>query len=371
MVRGLMIAILLTALGSAQAATTRIKDIATVKNVRPNQLVGYGLVVGLNGTGDTLRASPFTSQSIQSMLDRLGVNIRSAPGGNSQVQTKNTAAVIVTTELPAFASEGSRIDITVSSLGNATSLAGGTLMLTPLSGADNVIYAAAQGPVSVSGYQATGKAETLTQGVPTAGRIANGALVERRLPTELENEKSFTLELINPDFATATRAADVINDYTLDRYNGRAARARDLRAIVLLRPPGLDAARFIAEVGELPIETDTPAKIVIDEKTGTVVIGRDVRISPVAVAHGSITVRVTESPQVVQPLPFSRGRTEIQQQTTINADEVGGALYMVSGPNLQTLVSGLNRMGLKPLGIIAILQAIKSAGALQAELVVQ
>ena len=207
--------------------------------------------------------------------------------------------------------------------------------------------------------------------MPTAGRIANGALVERRLPAELENEKSFTLELINPDFATATRAADVINDYTLDRYNGRAARARDLRAIVLLRPPGLDAARFIAEVGELPIETDTPAKIVIDEKTGTVVIGRDVRVSPVAVAHGSITVRVTETPQVVQPAPFSRGRTETEQRTTIAADEAGGALYMVAGPNLQTLVSGLNRMGLKPLGIIAILQAIKSAGALQAELVVQ
>ena len=371
MVRRLLIAILLSVLGSAQAATTRIKDIAVIKNVRPNQLVGYGLVVGLNGTGDSLRASPFTSQSIQSMLDRMGVNIRSGAGGNNQVQTKNTAAVIITAELPAFAAEGSRIDITVSSLGNATSLAGGTLMLTPLSGADNVIYAAAQGPVSVSGFQSSGRAETLTQGVPTAGRIANGALVERKLPAELEHEKSFTLELINPDFATATRAADVINAYTLERYNGRAARARDLRAITLLRPPKLDAARFIAELGELPIEPDTPARIVIDEKTGTVVIGRDVRISPVGVAHGSITVRVTETPQVVQPLPFSRGRTETEQRTTINTDEAGGSLTILAGPNLQTLVSGLNRMGLKPQGIIAILQAIKSAGALQAELVVQ
>ncbi len=369
MVRALLIAILLTALGAAQA-TTRIKDIAIIKNVRPNQLIGYGLVVGLNGTGDSLRAAPFTGQSIQSMLDRMGVNIRST-GNNNQVQTKNTAAVIVTAELPAFAAEGSRIDVTVSSLGTATSLAGGTLMLSPLSGADSVIYAAAQGPVSVSGFQSAGKAETLTQGVPTAGRIANGALVERKLPAELENEKSFTLELINPDFATATRTADVINDYTLEHYNGRAARARDLRAIVLLRPPGVDAARFIAELGELPVEPDTPAKIVIDEKTGTVVIGRDVKISPVAVAHGNITVRVTEMPKVVQPLPFSKGETAVEQRTAISADEAGGALTILNGPNLQTLVSGLNRMGLKPQGIIAILQAIKSAGALQAELVVQ
>ena len=369
MVRGLLIAILLISLGSAQAAT-RIKDIAIIKNVRPNQLIGYGLVVGLNGTGDSLRSSPFTSQSIQSMLDRMGVNIRSN-GSNSQVQTKNAAAVIITAELPAFAAEGARIDVTVSSLGNATSLAGGTLMLTPLSGADNVVYAAAQGPVSVTGFASSGKAETLTQGVPTAGRIANGALVERKLPAELEQEKSFTLELINPDFATATRAADVINAYTLEHYNGRAARAKDLRAIMLLRPPGLDAARFIAELGELPVEPDTPAKIVIDEKSGTVVIGRDVRISPVAVAHGNITVRVTETPKVVQPLPFSRGETAVEQRTAISADEAGGALTILTGPNLQTLVSGLNRMGLKPQGIIAILQAIKTAGALQAELVVQ
>ncbi len=370
MIKGLLLAILLTGLISAQAAT-RLKDIAVIKNVRPNQLVGYGLVVGLKGTGDSLRGSPFTSQSIQSMLDRLGVNIHNNATGGNSVQTTNTAAVILTAELPAFAAEGSRIDVTVSSLGNATSLAGGTLMLTPLLGADSVIYAAAQGQVSVTGFSSAGRAETLTQGVPTAGRIANGALVERKLPMELENEKSLTLELINPDFGTATRAADVINAYTLDRYNGRAARAKDLRSIILLRPPGLDAARFLSELGELPVEPDTPAKIVIDEKNGTVVIGRDVKISAVAVAHGNITVRVTETPKVVQPLPFSRGETAVEQSTAISADEAGGSLTILTGPNLQTLVSGLNRMGLKPQGIIAILQAIKSAGALQAELVVQ
>ncbi len=370
MIRLLILAVVLAGLGPVHA-TTRLKDIAQIKNVRPNQLVGYGIVVGLNGTGDTLRGSPFTGQSIQSMLDRMGVNIRNGAAGNSQVQTKNAAAVIVTAELPAFTSEGSRIDVNVSSLGNATSLSGGVLMMAPLSGADGVIYAAAQGPLSVSGFQSTGQAEKLTQGVPTSGRIANGALVERRLPVELESEKSFELELVNPDFTTATRAADVINDYTLERYGGRSARAKDLRSILLLRPPGLDAVRFISEIGELPVEPDTPAKIVIDEKSGTVVIGRDVRISPVAVAHGTITVRVTETPKVVQPAPFSKGETAVEPRTAIAADEAGGALTIIQGPNLQTLVSGLNRMGLKPQGIIAILQAIKSAGALQAELVFQ
>jgi flagellar P-ring protein precursor FlgI len=368
----LLLAMLLAGAGLwGAAAATRIKDIAIVTRVRPNQLVGYGIVVGLNGTGDSLRGSPFTSQSIQSMLDRMGVNVRGNSTNNSSVQTKNAAAVIVTAELPPFVSEGTRIDVTVSSLGNATSLAGGTLMLTPLSGADSIIYAAAQGPVSVTGFQAAGRAETLTQGVPTAGRIANGALVERKLPAELENEKTLTLELINPDFGTATRAADIINAYTLENYNGRAARAKDLRSILLLRPPHLDAARFISEIGELPIEPDTPARIVIDERSGTVVIGRDVRISTVAVAHGNITVRVTETPKVVQPLPFSKGETAVEQRTKISADEAGGSLNILQGSNLQTLVSGLNRMGLKPQGIIAILQAIKSAGALQAELVVQ
>ena len=368
MIRGLLLAVLLA---GAAHGTTRIKDIASIKNVRPNQLVGYGLVVGLNGTGDSLRNSPFTSQSIQSMLDKMGVNVRANAGATSQVQTKNTAAVIVTAELPAFVSEGSKIDVTVSSLGNATSLSGGNLMMTPLNGADGVIYAAAQGPISVSGFSAQGQAEKLTQGVPTSGRIANGALVERKLSSELENEKSFTLELFNPDFLTATRAADVINDYTLEHYKGRAARAKDMRAIALLRPPGLDAARFISEIGELPVEPDTPAKIVIDEKTGTVVIGRDVRVSTVAVAHGKITVRVTEMPKVVQPAPFSNGVTAVEPRTMIKADEAGGSLNIVDGASLQTLVSGLNRMGLKPQEIIAILQAIKSAGALQAELVVQ
>ena len=249
-----MLAILLAA--PAEAAT-RIKDITLVKNVRPNQLIGYGIVVGLNGTGDTLRGSPFTSQSIQSMLDRMGINIRANTANNANpVQTKNAAAVIVTTELPAFPGEGARLDVTVSSLGNATSLAGGTLMLTPLSGADNVIYAAAQGPVSISGFSTTGRAETLTQGVPTAGRVANGALVERKLPNNLESEKTFTLELYNPDFATASRAADVINAYTLERYQGFAARAADLRSIALLRPPHLDAAQFLSEIGELPVQPE-------------------------------------------------------------------------------------------------------------------
>ncbi len=338
MIKWLLLAIFLAA---PAVAATRIKDISLVKNVRPNQLVGYGIVVGLNGTGDTLRGSPFTSQSIQSMLDRMGINIRNNNSNNNNpVQPKNAAAVIVTAELPAFANEGSRLDVTVSSLGNATSLAGGTLMLTPLSGADNIIYAAAQGPVSISGFTTSGRAETLTQGVPTAGRIANGASVERKIPINLENEKLFTLELLNPDFATAARTADVINAYTLERYNGLAARAGDLRSILLLRPPGLDAARFLGEIGELAVEPDTPAKIVVDEKSGTVVIGRDVQITAVAVAHGSITVRVTETPKVVQPLPFSKGRRRYSSGPRSRQIRPGEASASWKGKTCKRLLPG-------------------------------
>ncbi len=347
-------------------AATRIKDITAIRGVRPNQLVGYGLVIGLNGTGDSLRNSPFTAQSMQSMLDRMGVNVR-----NGNARTKNVAAVIVTAELPAFAGRGGRIDVTVSSLGDATSLAGGSLILTPLSGADNATYAVAQGPVAISGFSSAGRAESLIQGVPTTGRIANGALVERDAPGDFREQKSFTIDLLNPDFGTAVRVADAINAFTIQRYDGKGARANDLRSISLVKPPPISAARYMAEIGELLVEPDAPARVVIDERTGTIVIGRDVQISTVAVAHGSLTVRVTEAPKVVQPLPFSRGETRVVPRTTISADQDLGPVAIVNGTSLQSLVNALNRMGLKPQSIIAILQAIKSAGALQADLVVQ
>lgn len=352
--------------GRIKHAGVRIKDIVSVRGVRANQLLGYGLVIGLNGTGDTLRNSPFTEQSLQSMLDRMGVNAR-----NGNMRTRNVAAVVVTAELPAFAGKGSRIDVTVSSLGDASSLAGGSLVLTPLTGADSVIYAVAQGPVAVSGFAAQGAAQSVTQNIPTSGRVSNGALVEREAAGDFHNRNYLSLELHNPDFATAVGVVDAINAFSRQRYNMVTAKEVDLRTIALRRPKNVSAARFMAEIGDLMTVADAPARVVIDERTGTIVMGSDVQISPVAVAHGSLTVRVSEMPFADQPLPFSEGETRVLPRTDIEAQQDGGDMAIVGGTNLRTLVNGLNRIGLKPQGIIAILQAIKTAGALQAELVVQ
>lgn len=363
--RALLLALALIGLPAAEASV-RIKDITSVRGVRANQLVGYGLVIGLNGTGDSLRNAPFTEQSIQSMLDRMGVNVR-----NSGARTKNVAAVIVTAELPAFAGKGAHIDVTVSSLGDATSLSGGSLVLTPLMGADNVIYAVGQGQIAVSGFASGGRAETITQGVPTSGRIANGAIIERQPPSDFGRDRAMTLELNNPDFGTAVGIVDAINAYARTRYGRAVAAERDLRSVALSRPPEVSAARFIAEIGELTTVSDMPARVVVDERTGTIVIGRDVQIATVAIAHGNLTVRVTEEPVASQPAPLSRGETLALPRTSVDAVEQDGSVAIVGGASLQSLVAGLNKLGLKPQGIIAILQAIKTAGALQAELVVQ
>jgi flagellar P-ring protein precursor FlgI len=366
MIRRALLACALCLVALQATAAIRIKDIVSVQGVRANQLIGYGLVIGLNGTGDSLRNAPFTDQSLQSMLDRMGINVR-----NSKARTRNVAAVIVTAELPAFTGKGARIDVTVSSLGDATSLQGGSLILSPLSGADNQIYAVAQGPIAVTGFSQQGKAETVTQGVPTTGRIANGGMVERDAPGKLADETVLVFELRNPDFNTAVNITDAINQYTQQRYGIKVAKENDLRTVAMQRPFFLSPARFIAEVGELVVRADAPARVVIDERTGTIVIGKDVQISTVAVAHGNLTVRVTENSKVSQPLPFSRGETVVTPDTQIDIEQKGANLAIVRGTNLQTLVAGLNRIGLKPPGIIAILQAIKSAGALQADLVVQ
>lgn len=350
----------------AFGAPTRIKNIVSIQGVRANQLVGYGLVIGLNGTGDSLRNSPFTEQSLQAMLDRMGVNVR-----KQNTRTRNSAAVIVTAELPPFVQTGATIDVTVSSLGDSTSLLGGTLIMTPLYGADNLVYGVAQGPVTVSGYQITGAAQTVTQNVPTSGRIPNGALIEREAPGQFVEVDFVGLELRNPDFSTAVRVADAINAYGLDRFGVQLARAADLRSVAVKRPPSMSPARLMAEIGELIVEPDVPARVVVDERTGTIVIGRDVQISTVAVTHGNLTVTVTETPQVSQPLPFSEGQTVVTPETDISTYEQGGALRIVRGASLQVLVRGLNMMGLKPQGIIAVLQTIKTSGALQADLVVQ
>jgi flagellar P-ring protein precursor FlgI len=347
-------------------AEVRLKDITSLRGMRENQLVGYGLVVGLSGTGDSFRNSTFTDQALQSMLDRMGISTR-----NAQARPRNVAAVIVTADLPPLMTKGTRIDVTVSSLGDSTSLMGGTLIMTPLTGPDGETYAVAQGQVSISGFAAQGQAETLTQGVPTAGRISNGAIVEREVPGRLSDIATLVLELKNPDFKTAIQIVDAVNGFTSRRYGANAAREQDNRNVVLTRPAKVSTVRFMSEIGDLLVEPDLPARVVVDARTGTIVIGQDAQISTVAVTHGNITVRVTETPNVSQPAPRSGGQTTVTAQTNVSADQSGGQMAIVGGANLRQLVRGLNQIGLKPSGIISILQAIKAAGALQAELVVQ
>lgn len=360
----LVFVMLVAACGEVMAAA-RIKDITSVRGVRGNQLIGYGIVSGLKGTGDG-RGSPFTRQSLEALTSRFGVDI-----GGKNAQTKNIASVVVTAELPPFARPGGRIDVVVSSLGDATSLAGGVLLLTALYAPDGQIYAAAQGSVAVSGFDSQGQAASLTVGVPTTGRIPNGALVERAAPGNLAEARGFGLELQNPDFSTAIRVADTINTFTRARYGEVLAWEQDNRTISTKVPRGVSPARFLAEIGALTVTPDVPARVVVDERTGTIVIGENVKVSTVAITHGNLTVRVTETPEVVQPLPFSNGETAVEPMTDIAASQEPGVLSIVKGADLQTLVSGLNRIGLKPPGIIAILQAMKSSGALQAELVIQ
>ena len=365
MIRALLLALFVVHAAGACAAT-RIKDIAYVQGVRENQLIGYGLVVGLQGSGDSMRNSPFTEQATQSMLDRMGLSLRGA-----QLRSRNIAAVLVTAELPPFATRGSKIDVSVASIGDATSLTGGTLVMTPLMAPDGVTYAVAQGSLAVSGFAASGQSETLTQGVPTAARIANGALIEKELPTRSSDFANLSFELRNPDYETAVRVADEINRYAQARFGRTIAEEMNLRTITVARPPQIAPARLIAEIGELQVEPDQPARVVIDERTGTVVIGQDVQISTVAVTQGNLTVRVTETPSVSQPAPLSNGQTKVTSQTNISTSQQGGRVATLGGTSLRTLVNGLNQIGLKPMDIISILQAIKTAGALHAELVVQ
>ncbi len=347
-------------------AQVRIKDITTLDNVRDNQLVGYGLVVGLQGTGDSMRGSPFTEQSLRAMLERLDAKI--APGAS---RARNVASVMVTATLPPFVRPGTRIDVSVSSLGDATSLAGGTLIMTPLKGADGRVYAVAQGSLVLSGFAAQGQAAQVSQGIPTNARIPGGAIVERALKGGFHRTRTLVFNLNNPDFATAVRIARVINAHARRRYGLAIARAHDMRTVFVRRPQNVDVAQLAAEVGELMVRPDTPARVVVNERTGTVVIGHAVRISTVAVTHGNLTVRIQEMPRVSQPEPLSRGETVVVPETYVTVEEKSGSVGVLRGAGLQELVAGLNSLGVKPKGIIAILQAIKSAGALQAELVVE
>jgi len=365
MKRALISLILLIASATAAGAAVRIKDVTSLRGQHNAQLIGYGLVIGLQGTGDSLRNAPFTDQALQSMLDRLGVSMH-----GTSLRNKNVAAVIATADLPLGADAGERIDVTVSALGDATSLMGGTLVLTQLSTADGQAHATAQGAVTVTGFDAAGQAENITQGVPTAGRIPNGAIIEQAVEAPLDTPRMF-LELRNPDYATAMRIIDAINDFSHRTFHRAIAFERDSRSVELTRPDAVSTPRLMAQIGDLLVDPDTAARVVVDARTGTVVIGQDVQISTVAVTHGTLNVRITETPQTSQPGALSGGKTVTNPRTQIDVNEAGGQVAVVSGSSLRALVSGLNRLGVKPSGVIAILQAIKSAGALQADLIVQ
>lgn len=356
---GLCMTLLLTPAG----AVSRIKDIADFEGVRENQMIGYGLVVGLNGTGDSLTNSPFTRQSLQSMLERMGVNTVA-----DELRTANVAAVMVTANLPAFATPGTRIDVNVSALGDAASLQGGTLLVTPMMGADGQTYAIAQGSLAIGGFSAQGDAATLTRGVPTSARISNGALVEREVGFELATLEQLRLALRNPDFTTARRVALAINDL----MGQPVAEPKDPATVQLYLPQSFDGniVDLLTDIEQLLIEPDLPAKVVIDEDTGVIVMGREVQVSTVAVAQGNLTVMVSEFADVSQPAPFSEGQTTTIPNTEIRAGEdVATQLAVIrSGVSLQELVDGLNMLGIGPRDMISILQAIKAAGALQAEI---
>ena len=347
------------------AAQVRIKDIADVEGVRDNQIVGYGLVVGLPGTGDRLRSAIFTRQSLVGMLERLGVNTRDQ---ESRLDTRNVAAVMVTANLPAFARPGSRLDIAVSSLGDASNLTGGTLLVTPLLGADGEVYAVAQGAVATGAIAARGAASSVQRGVPTSARISSGAVVEREVPFELAGRDRVRLSLRNPDLTTAQRMAAAINR----AVGSGSATATDPRTVVLVTG-GRDLAHLLTDIEQLRVEPDQAARVIIEEASGTIVMGANVRVSTVAIAQGNLTIRVTETPQVSQPTPGSNGETVVVPRTNIDVDDQRERRLGIlpRSVTLEDLVRGLNSLGVGPRDMITILQSIKAAGALQAELEVR
>jgi flagellar P-ring protein precursor FlgI len=349
---------------TAANSASRIKDITEFEGVRDNMLVGYGLVVGLNGTGDSLKDGHFTKQSLKAMLNRLGVKPTDAG-----LDSKNVAAVMVTAKLPPFSRKGSRIDVTVSSLGDSSSLLGGTLLVTPVLGADGEVYAVAQGQLAVGGFAAAGNAETVTKGVPTSARIANGGIVEREVKFELANLKSVKMTLRNPDFTTARRIAQAVNAF----LGTSAAAAIDTTTVQIRVPRDYqgNVVNLLTDIEQLRIEPDQLARVIIDEQSGIIVMGENVRISTVAIAQGNLTIRISEAQQVSQPGPFAEvGTTTTTERTDVGVDQgADNRLAVINeGITLQEMVNGLNALGIGPRDMITILQAIKASGAMQASI---
>jgi len=342
------------------ARAVRLKDIATFGGVRTNQLVGYGLVVGLSGTGDGT-SSQFTIQSLVNMLENMGVRVE-----ESSIKVKNVAAVMVTAKMPVSAKPGTRIDVTVSSIGDAKSLLGGILLQTPLKGIDGKIYALAQGPLVVGGFSAGGAAATATKNITTVARIPGGAIVERGVPFKFNNQDVVTINLDGRDFSTTTQVVVKINN----AFGFDIAKAEDVSTIKVKVPVRFkgNLVPFLASLENLDISPDSPAKIVVDEKTGTVVMGENVTISPVAIAHGNLHIVVQEQPLVSQPAPLSQGQTQTVPRTALAAKEEKRNLMLVKGATVKELVDGLNAIGATPRDLISILRTLKAAGALHARL---
>lgn len=349
----------------AVSAEKRLKDIVTVEGIRENMLIGYGLVVGLDGTGDKLNNNAFTEQSLVAFLERLGVNTR----GRS-LKSKNVAAVTVTASLPPFARQGSKMDVSISTLGDAKSLQGGTLLATPLLGADGDVYAVAQGQVAIAGFSAGGDSgTTVVKNVPTRGVIANGAIVEKEIPFHLNDMQSLNISLRNPDITTSKKIADAINKSVA----GKPAFSVDPGTVKLNVPDNYkgNVSGLLASVEQLTVDTDQIARVVIDEASGTIVMGQNVKVDTVAVAQGGLTVRIDETPVVSQPGAFAPegAETVVVPRTDVTVDEGEGKIGIVrANANLKDLVSGLNALGVGPRDIITILHTIKAAGALNAEI---
>lgn len=349
---------------TSNADAIRIKDLASFEGVRENQLMGYGLVVGLNGTGDSDQAKVQT-QFVVNMLERMGITT-----SVNDIKLKNVAAVTVTATLPPFAKQGNRLDVLVSSLGDAKSIAGGQLIMAPLKGADNLVYAVAQGSVLTNSFAFGGQGATAQKNHPTAGRVPNGALIERELPNTLAGKSILNLNLNVADFTTASRIVTAVND----KFNGPVAFSSDPGSVALTIPEAYlnRAVEFVAALERLEVKPDVQAKVVLNERTGTIVMGENVRMSTVAVTHGSLTLVIKETPQVSQPAPLSKtGETKVVPRTDMKVEEENRRLMvMQEGASIGDVVRALNLMGVTPRDLISILQSVKAAGALQAELTI-
>jgi flagellar P-ring protein precursor FlgI len=344
------------------ANSARIKDLAYFLGARPNALIGYGLVVGLKNTGDSTNTL-FTVNSLANMLENMGINF-----DPTQAKTQNVAAVMVTAKLPAFSRTGSRVDVQASSIGDAKSIEGGTLLMTPLKAPDGKVYAVAQGPVSTGGFAASGASGSSVQkNHPTVGFISGGALVEKEVPVQYDEKPGLDLILRTPDFTTAAKTASAVHK-ALPEITAHATDAGTVK-LEVPSPQRGEMVALITQIENLEVSADVVAKVVVNERTGTIVIGEHVRITPVAVAHGSLTVQITEKPTVSQPLPFSQGTTQVVPQTSIQVQESKGHLAVVGGGvTIGQVIEGLNAIGATPRDLINILQSIKAAGAMEAEL---